>query len=137
MRIRSRATAWLLALAAFAPRPAAAEDGFAAAAKAVQRAAGEKDPGPLADALFALREFDGEPAARLLLSTAFRRDVPDFVLDAACDALGAFEGAASAGVFAKELERTRDARRFPLLEALGRLKNAAAEEALVAAATDR
>ena len=114
----------ILALLLLAP-----EDPFAAAARAVQKAAGEKDPAALADAVYALREFDGEPAARLLLSTAFRRDVPDFVLDAACDALGAFQGAEAAAVFVKEAERTRDGRRFALLEALGRLGHASAEEA--------
>ncbi len=115
----------------------AAEDPFAAASREVQRAVAGKDPGALADAVYALRAFDGEPAARLLLSTAFRRDVPDFVLDAACDALAEFRGAEAAAVFVKEAERTRDGRRFALLEALGRLGHASAEEALVAAAADR
>jgi hypothetical protein len=128
-----------LLLGATAPvaAPAAGDEPFAVAAREVQKALGEKDPGPLADALFRLKEFDGEPAARLLLSTAFRRDVPDFVLDAACDALGAFRSREAAEPFVRDLEKTRDPRRFALLEALGRLKHAGAEEALVAAAEDR
>ncbi len=135
--LRAAVLAGLVLAAAPYASTAPGDEAYAAAAKAVQKAMGERDPGPLADALIGLRPFDGEPAARLILSAAFRREVPDFVLDAACDALGAFQGPEAAEVFLKELEKTRDARRFALLEAVGRLKNAAAEEALVAAAEDR
>src|SRR5258706_8455172 len=130
--MRSLSGAAALALVLLAPppaaRPAAVDDAYEKAAKAVQKAMGERDQGPLADALLGLRTFDGEPAARLVLSAAFRRDVPDFVLDAACDTLASFQSGEAADFFAKELERTRDVRRFALLEALGRLKNAYADE---------
>jgi hypothetical protein len=130
------ARALLLALP-FLGAPVPAEDPFAAAAKGVQKAAGERDPAPMADALYALRECDGEPAARLLLSVVGRKETPDFVIDAGMDAVAGWSGAESASVLAKDLEKSRDARRFLLLEALGRHGHAAAEEALVAAAADR
>jgi hypothetical protein len=127
----------LLALGiAAAPPSAAAGDDFAQASREVHRALAEKDQGALADALFALRAFDGEPAAKLLLSSAFRRDVPDFVLDAAVDAVALFQSEEAAAPFVAEAGRVREARRFAIFEALGRLKHASAEEALVAAAED-
>jgi hypothetical protein len=113
------------------------DDAFATAAKAVAKAQGDKDPAALADAVYGLRRFDGEPAARLLLSAAFRREVPDFVIDAAGDALREMKSDEAAGVFVTEAGRTRDERRLLLLEALGRLGSAKAEESLVAAAEDR
>ena len=137
-----RTTAGLLALAAgllWAPPPAAlaGDPAFDAAAKAVQKAAGEKEPGPLADALYALRSHDGEPAARLLLGAAFHREVPDFVLDAAMDALAHFESDAACRVFEDEASRApAGPRRCNALEALGRLKSPRAALALVAAAAD-
>jgi hypothetical protein len=136
----TRSAAILLALAV-APLPGAiaarGDDGFEAAARAVRKAAGERDPGPLADALYALKGHDGEPAARLLLATAFHREVPDFVLDAAMDALAEFTSDAAAKVFEEEDPRAPlGPRRFAALEALGRLKAARAEAALVAAAAD-
>ncbi|MCK6481840.1 MAG: HEAT repeat domain-containing protein [Planctomycetes bacterium] len=132
-RIRLAGPLLLLAALLAAPSPPAlpAEDGFEAAAKAVNAALGGKDPGALADALWDLRSHDGAPAARLLLAAALRRPVPDFVLDAAMDALGAFRSAEAAGVLAEEAGRARGDARFPVLEALGRLKHDAAGEALL------
>ena len=136
-----RTAAALLALLALAPSPGAGaapgDPDWEAAAKAVHRAAGEKDPGPLADALFGLRHHDGEPAARLLLAAAFHREVPDFVLDAAMDALGRFSTDAAARVFADEASRApMGPRRFAALEALGRIQSPLAESALLVAAAD-
>jgi len=117
-----------------------ADDGYAAAAKAVAKAQAEKDAGALADALYALRAFDTESSARLMLQAAFRRDVPDFVLDAACDALREWKSEEATGVFltalgrTADLERVPDDRLFPLLEAAGRLGHKSAEEVLVAVA---
>lgn len=126
----------LLLAAVLAPAPAAALDDFTEAARAVQAALGEKDPGPLADALWRLRRHDGEPAARVILAAAFRREVPDFVLDAAMDALGAFSSPEAAEVFAAEAARSRDGRRFHALEALGRLQAPRGETALLAHVED-
>ena len=106
-------------------------DDFPEAARAVNAALGEKDPGPLADALWNLRRHDGAPAAKLLLSAALRREVPDFVMDAAVDALGEFRSPEAAAVIAAEAGKAREERLFPLLEALGRLKDGYAEEALL------
>lgn len=123
-------------LAASPGAPAAGDGDYAAAVRAVQAAAEKKDPGPLADALYGMKAFDGAPAAKVLVASAFHREVPDFVLDAAMDALAAFRSDDAADVIAGEASRARDARLFACLEALGRMDNPRAREAVLARVED-
>ena len=116
--------------------PAGADEGWREAAREVHRAAGEKNPGVLADAVYALRNFDGPEAAQLLLGVVYRADAHDVVLDAAGDALASFQSEEATGFFVKEAARAKGDRRFALLEALGRIPTAGAEKALLEHAED-
>ncbi|MHC4820761.1 MAG: HEAT repeat domain-containing protein [Planctomycetota bacterium] len=116
--------------------PAAAVDELAEALREVQKASRSKDPGPLADALYALRRHDSARAAKALVGAALRAPVHDLVRDAAVDALGKFSSDASADVVLAELKKARRERRLLLLEATGRLANPRAEQALLEAVED-
>ncbi len=125
----------LLALLPAGPG-AAGEGEYAAAVKAVQAATDGKDPGPLADALYGLRSFDGAPASRVLLSAGLRREVPDFVLDGAMDAFAEFRSDEAVEVLVGEASRSKGALLLHCLEALGRIRNPRAGEAILGRAED-
>lgn len=138
--IRSRARrpvaillALLLSSAVAAPPPARAADEVADAMRAVQKALGGKDPGPLADAVAALAPFDGVPAAKLLVSVAARPDAHPLVVETCLDSLRGFEDPEVLELLAREVEASRGPRRLLLLEAVGALPAVEAENTLLSA----
>ncbi len=129
--------ALLVGLAIPAAPALAGDDALEAAARAVAAARGEKDPGALADALYALRDHDGAAAVRVLVALGLRPDAHALVQEAALDALRSFRSDAAAKELLEALDGARGERRLLLLEGAGLLPHGDAVAPLVVATASK